>query len=53
MAVLADLPREAFLTDPFGDVDLVMVFRRVPDDPALVPAGGVPSTDPAAGVARP
>ncbi|WP_007508761.1 hypothetical protein [Pseudofrankia saprophytica] len=54
VAILADLPPDAFFTEHFGDIDVVLVFRHLPGTPALVPAGVAPSTDPAAaGVSRP
>jgi uncharacterized repeat protein (TIGR03917 family) len=53
VAILADLPPEAFFTEHFGDVDAVLVFRIIPAAGALVPAIVGPSTDPAAaGTAR-
>jgi len=54
VAILADLPAEAFFTEHFGDVDAVLVFRNIPLAGALVPAVVAPSTDPAAaGATRP
>ncbi|WP_045875085.1 hypothetical protein [Pseudofrankia sp. DC12] len=53
-AILADLPADAFFTEHFGDVDAVLVFRNVPEDPALVRAGATPPAEPAAAsIARP
>jgi uncharacterized repeat protein (TIGR03917 family) len=53
-AILAGLPADAFLTEHFGDVDVILVFRNVPEAGALVPAGAMPSADPeAAGATRP
>ncbi len=48
VAILADLPADAFFTEHFGDVDAILVFRNVPGADALVPAGAAPSADPAA-----
>ncbi|WP_018635886.1 hypothetical protein [Parafrankia elaeagni] len=48
VAILATLPADAFFTEHFGDVDAVLVFRQVPGLPAMVPANGKPSADPAA-----
>jgi len=48
VAILVDLPTDAFFTEHFGDIDVVLVFRHVPGASALVPAGALPSTDPAA-----
>ncbi len=46
--VLARLPVDAFLTEHFGDIDLTMIFRTVPDDPNPEPTGGTTPTAPAA-----
>ncbi|WP_131764620.1 hypothetical protein [Candidatus Protofrankia californiensis] len=48
VAVLTDLPPDAFFTEHFGDVDAVLIFRCVPGAPAAVPAVPNPSTGPAA-----
>ncbi|EFC83302.1 hypothetical protein [Parafrankia sp. EUN1f] len=48
VAILATLPADAFFTEHFGDVNAVLVFRQVPGLPAMVPARGEPSADPAA-----
>jgi uncharacterized repeat protein (TIGR03917 family) len=54
VAILADLPAEAFFTEHFGDVDAILVFRNIPAAGALVPAIVTPSADPAAaGAPRP
>jgi uncharacterized repeat protein (TIGR03917 family) len=53
-AILANLPADAFFTEHYGDVNAVLVFRQVPGLPAMVPANGNPSTDPAAAnISRP
>src|SRR5262245_59756890 len=46
------LPEHSFFTEAFGDVDLVLVFRVVPDDPAAVPAV-IPTGPPSAPAAVP
>jgi len=54
VAIFVDLPADAFFTEHFGDVDAVLVFRNIPEAPALVPAVVRPSADPAAaGATRP
>ncbi|TCJ33330.1 hypothetical protein [Parafrankia sp. BMG5.11] len=47
MAILAGLPVDAFFTEHFGDVDAVLVFRRVPGLSATVLDGWDPSAGPA------
>ncbi|WP_018502810.1 hypothetical protein [Parafrankia discariae] len=46
--ILAGLPVDAFFTEHFGDVDAVLVFRRVPGLSATVLDGWNPSAGPAA-----
>jgi uncharacterized repeat protein (TIGR03917 family) len=46
--MLAGLPVDAFLTEHFGEIDLTMVFRTVPDGPHPEPTGGTTPTAPAA-----
>jgi uncharacterized repeat protein (TIGR03917 family) len=45
---LAGLPVDAFLTEHFGDIDLTMVFRTVPDDTEPEFTGGIAPMGPAA-----
>ncbi|KJE20048.1 hypothetical protein FF36_05654 [Frankia torreyi] len=45
---MSRLPVDAFLTEHFGDIDLTMVFRAVPDGPNSEPTGGITPTAPAA-----
>jgi uncharacterized repeat protein (TIGR03917 family) len=37
-SAMTTLPVASFFTEAFGDVDVTLVFRTVPDDPAAVPA---------------
>ncbi|CAO5228351.1 hypothetical protein [Frankia sp. AgKG'84/4] len=53
VALLTTLPPAAFFTEHFGDVDVVLIFRPVPGDPATVPAGETNPPDPAAAHATP
>ncbi|ETA03991.1 hypothetical protein CcI156_08775 [Frankia sp. CcI156] len=48
VAILGTLPADAFFTEHFGDVNAVLVFRRVPGDSATLPASVNPSAGPAA-----
>ncbi len=45
---MSRLPVDAFLTAHFGDIDLTMVFRTVPDDTEPETTGGTTPTAPAA-----
>ncbi len=46
--MLDHLPVDAFLTEHFGDIDLTMVFRTVPDGTDSEFTGGIAPMGPAA-----
>ncbi|WP_322756371.1 hypothetical protein [Frankia sp. Cas3] len=47
-SALATVPVDAVFTEALGDVDITLIFRAIPDSPALLPVGiGHPPAIPA------